>query len=68
LKKKAKAASTGQSVNHMKQTNRLVTLIVVIWDPGLINQRLNAIIVKRQVIILEIARVQPRGLRRIQIL
>jgi hypothetical protein len=52
----------------MKQTNRLVTLIVVIWDPGLINQRLNAIIVKRQVIILGIAGVQPRGLRRIQIL
>jgi hypothetical protein len=30
LKEKAKAASTGQSVNHMKQTNRLVTLIVAI--------------------------------------
>jgi hypothetical protein len=63
LKEKAKAASTGQLVNHMKQTNRLVTLIVAIWDPGLTNQRLNVIIVKRQVIILGIAGVQPRGLK-----
>jgi len=68
LEEKAKAASIGQSVTHMKQTNRLVTLIVTIRDPGLTNQRLNAIIVKRQVIILGIAGVQPRGLKRMQIL
>jgi hypothetical protein len=68
LEEKAKAASIGQSVTHMKQTNRLVTLIVAIRDPGLTNQRLNAIIVKRQVIILGIAGVQPRGLKRMQIL
>ena len=68
LEEKAKAALIGQSVTHMKQTNQLVTLIVAIRDPGLTNQRLNAIIVKRQVIILGIAGVQPRGLKRMQIL
>jgi len=35
---------------------------------GLTNQKLNAIIVKRQVIMLGIARIQPIGLKRMQIL
>jgi hypothetical protein len=52
----------------MKQTSRPVTLIVAIRDPGLTNQKLNAIIVKRHAIMLGIAGVQPRELRRMQIL
>jgi hypothetical protein len=47
----------------MKGTGRLVQLAVAIWDQdlttGLTNQKLNAIIVKRQVIILGIDKIQP---------
>jgi hypothetical protein len=40
-------ASTGQLVDHMKQTSWLVILTVAIQNPSLTNQKLNAIIVKR---------------------
>jgi len=47
-------------------------MAVAIQDPdlitGLTNQKLNAMIVKRQVIMLGIAGIQPRGLKRMQIL
>jgi hypothetical protein len=53
----------------MKGTSRLVQLAIAIWDPnlttGLTNQKLIAIIVKRQVIKLGIAGVQLRRLRRL---
>jgi hypothetical protein len=56
----------------MKGTGRLVQLAVAIrhqdLTTGLTNQKLNAIIVKRQVIMLGIARIQPIGLKRMQIL
>ena len=48
LEEKEKATSTNQLVNRMKQTNWLVILILVIWNPGLINQKLNVIIVKQR--------------------
>ena len=47
LEEEIMIASTGQPVNRIKQISRPVTLIVVIQNPGLINQKLNAIIVKR---------------------
>ena len=71
LKEEAVAVSTSQLVSHIKQSGRPVTLTVAIQDPGLTNQKLNAIIVKKkkkQVIMLGIVGVQPRGLRRMQIL
>jgi hypothetical protein len=68
IEEEVEATSIGQPINHMKQIGRPVTLIVEIRDPGFTNQKLNAIIIKRQVIMLGIARVQPRGLRRMQIL
>jgi RNase H-fold protein (predicted Holliday junction resolvase) len=68
----AKAASTDQTVDQMKRIGQSVQLAVTIQDPNLTtdltNQKLNAIIVKRQVIMLRNVGVQPRGLRRLQIL
>jgi hypothetical protein len=32
----------------MKQPGRPITMIVVIWDPGLRNQKLNVVIIKRR--------------------
>ena len=72
LEEKVKAASIDQTIDWMKGTSRLVQLAIAIWDPdlttGLTNQKLNAIIVKRQVIKLGIAGVQLRRLKRMQIL
>ena len=68
MKKEAKTTLTDQSVDRMKQTSRSVTLKMTIQDPGLTNQKLNVITVKRQIIMLGIARFQPRGLRRMKIL
>jgi hypothetical protein len=68
LKKKAKTTLTDQSVDRMKQTSRSVTLKMTIQDSGLTNQKLNVIIVKRQVIMLGIARFQPKRLMRMKIL
>jgi len=39
------AVSTGQSVSHIKQSGRPVTLTMAIQDPSLTNQKLNAIII-----------------------
>jgi len=72
LEEKVKAASIDQTIDWMKGTSQLVQLEITIWDPdlttGLTNQKLNAIIVKRQVIKLGIVRVQLRRLKRMQIL
>jgi hypothetical protein len=72
LKEEAETALTDQTVHRMKGTGRPVLLVVVIQDPDwttcLTNQKLNAIIVKRQVIMLGIAGIQPRGLKRMLIL
>jgi hypothetical protein len=68
LKKEAKTTLTDQSVDRMKQTDQSVTPKMTIQDPGLTNQKLNVITVKTQVIMLGIARFQPRGLRRMKIL
>jgi hypothetical protein len=72
LEEEAGTASTNQIVNRIKRTGRSVQLAVTIQDPdliaGLTNQKLNAIIVKRQVIMLRIIGFQSRGLRRMQIL
>jgi hypothetical protein len=46
LEKEVMTASTGQSVDRIKQTSWPVTLIMAIWNLGLTNQKLNAIIVK----------------------
>jgi hypothetical protein len=46
LKEEVVTTSTGQPVNRMKQINRPDTLTVGIQNSGLINQNLNAIIVK----------------------
>ena len=45
LKEEAMAVSTGQSVSHIKQSGRPVTLTMAIQDPSLTNQKLNAIII-----------------------
>jgi RNase H-fold protein (predicted Holliday junction resolvase) len=72
LEEEAGIASTNQIVNRIKRIGRSVQLAVAIQDPdliaGLTNQKLNAIIVKRQVIMLRIIGFQSRGLRRMQIL
>jgi len=72
LEEEIEAALTDQMVDRMKGIGRLVQLTVAIQDldltAGLTNQKLNAIIVKRQVIMVGIVRVQPRGLRIIQVL
>ena len=72
LEEKVEAASIDQTIDWMKGTSQLVQLEITIWDPdlitGLTNQKLNAIIVKRQVIKLGIVRVQLRRLKRMQIL
>jgi len=72
LEEEAEATLTDQTVDRMKGTDRPIQLAVEIRDldltTGLTNQKLNAIIVKRQVIMLEIAKIQPRGLKRMQIL
>jgi hypothetical protein len=72
LEEEIEAALTYQMVDRMKGTGRLVQLTVAIQDldltAGLTNQKLNAIIVKRQVIMLGIVRVQQRGLRIMQVL
>ena len=72
LEEEIEVASTNQMIDRMKRTYRLVQLAVAIRDPnltvGLTNQKLNAIIVKRQVIMLGISGVQPKGLKKIQIL
>jgi hypothetical protein len=72
LEEEIEVASTNQMIDRMKRTYRLVQLAVAIRDPNLTvvltNQKLNAIIVKRQVIMLGIAGVQPKGLKKIQIL
>jgi len=47
LKEKVIAASIDQPVDRMKQIDQLVTLTMAIQNPGLTNQKLNAIIVKR---------------------
>jgi len=48
LKEEAMAVSTGQSVSHIKQSGRPVTLTMAIQDPGLTNQKLNAIIIYKK--------------------
>jgi len=48
LKEEVVAVSTSQLVSHIKQSGRPVTLTVAIQDPGLTNQKLNAIIVKKK--------------------
>jgi hypothetical protein len=67
LEEEVEAASTYQIVDRMKRTSWSVQLAVAIQDPDLTtdltNQKLNAIIIKIQVIILGIAGVQPKGLR-----
>jgi tetrahydromethanopterin S-methyltransferase subunit A len=72
LEEEIETASTDQTVDRMKRTGRSVQLAVAIQDPdltaGLTNQKLNAIIIKGQVIMLRIVRVQLRELRRTQIL
>jgi hypothetical protein len=72
LEKEAEAASTDQTIDRMKRTNWPVQLAIAIQDPdltaSLTNQKLNAIIVKRHVIMLMIVGIQSRGLRRMQIL
>jgi hypothetical protein len=73
LKKEAKTTLTYQSVDRMKQTGQSVTPKMTIQDPGLTNQKLNVITVKRHPTIsanlmLGIARFQPRGLRIMKIL
>jgi len=72
LEEEVETTSTNQTVDRMKRTGRSVQLAIAIQDldliAGLTNQKLNAIIVKRQVIMLRIVGVQPRGLRRTQIL
>jgi len=72
LEEEAEATLTDQTVDRMKGTDRPIQLAVEIRDldltTGLTNQKLNAIIVKRQVIMLKIAKIQPRGLKRMQIL
>ena len=72
LEEKVEAASIDQTIDWMKGTSQLVQLEITIWDPdlttGLTNQKLNAIIVKRQVIKLGIVGVQLRRLKRMQIL
>jgi hypothetical protein len=47
LKEKVIAASIDQPVDRMKQIDQLVTLTMAIQNPGLTNQKLNVIIVKR---------------------
>jgi hypothetical protein len=72
LEEEIEAALTDQMVDRMKGTGQLVQLTVAIQDldltAGLTNQKLNAIFIKRQVIMLGIVRVQPRGLRIMQVL
>jgi RNase H-fold protein (predicted Holliday junction resolvase) len=72
LEEKVEAASIDQTIDWMKGTSQLVQLEITIWDPdlttGSTNQKLNAIIVKRQVIKLGIVGVQLRRLKRMQIL
>ena len=72
LENEAEATSTDQTVDRIKITSRSVQLAVAIQDPdfteSLTNQKLNAIIVKRHVIMLRIVGIQPRALRRMQIL
>jgi hypothetical protein len=72
FRREVEAALIDQIVDRMKGTGRLVQLAVAIrhqdLTTGLTNQKLNAIIVKRQVIMLGIARIQPIGLKRMQIL
>ena len=62
LEEEIKVASINQTIDQMKRTSWLVQLAVEIWDSDLIvsltNQKLNGIIVKRQVIMLGIAKVQ----------
>ena len=72
LEEEVGTASTNQIVNRIKRTGRSVQLAVAIQDPdliaGLTNQKLNVIIVKRQVIMLRIIGFQSRGLNRMQLL
>ena len=72
LENEAEATSTDQTVDRIKITSRSVQLTVAIQDPdlteSLTNQKLNAIIVKRHVIMIKIVGIQPRALRRMQIL
>jgi hypothetical protein len=72
LEEEVGTASTNQIVNRIKRTSRSVQLAVAIQDPdliaGLTNQKLNVIIVKRQVIMLRIIGFQSRGLNRMQLL
>jgi len=72
LKEEAETALTDQTIDQMKGTDWPVQLAITIWDPnltaGLTNQKLNAIIIKTQIIMLGIAGVEPKGLRRMQIL
>jgi hypothetical protein len=67
-KEEAKIAPTDQIIDRLKGTGRSVQLAVTFRDLALTNQKLNAIIVKRNVIMLEITGIQLRGLKRIQIL
>jgi hypothetical protein len=72
LKEEAETTLTDQTIDQMKGTDWPVQLAITIWDPnltaGLTNQKLNAIIIKTQIIMLGIAGVEPKGLRRMQIL
>jgi len=47
LKEEVVTTLTSQTFNCMKQIGQLVTLTMAIWNPGLTNQKLNVIIVKR---------------------
>jgi hypothetical protein len=72
LKEEVEAAPTDQTIDRMKGIGRSIQLVVAIQDPDwttcLTNQKLNAIIIKRQVIMLGIAGIQPRRLKRMLIL
>jgi hypothetical protein len=67
LEKEFVATITGQMIDHMKQIGRSITLIVTIQNLGLTNQKLNAIIIKKYVIMLGIVGVQLKSFRRMQI-
>jgi hypothetical protein len=72
LEEEVEAAPTDQTVDRMKGIGRSIQLVVAIQDPDwttcLTNQKFNAIIIKRQVIMLGIAEIQPRRLKRMLIL
>jgi len=72
LKEKVKATPIDQTIDQIKGTGLPVYLAVAIQDPdlttGLTNQKLNAIIIIRYVIMLGIAGIHLRRLKIMQIL